>query len=548
MECYDEARLECLFHSVELGATMDGHKSQSVAILAALFFCCACFCARPVVADDWETNPGKAVFEHEWDRPTPQMIREHSDQFAKEGRGVALPYPAIRKNILGPLYNAKSCAACHPGGGATGVKGNVMLITIDPRSDVVVNANEREGHEIVELFPQLVGKRGTLSFQTIVHNHSKIKYIQDAREKLRDHVPDGVPDAWFDPEKRTVAAIAERPVVAGRYKNVDFYLSQRNTPALFGVGWIEQISFEKLKHIASTQAIRSEGRISGRVAGKYGWRGQVSMISQFVSQACANELGIISSNALARQRGIATLGDISPAALSDMVSYVYSLPSPTEGSTTETYHGEKVFNRVGCADCHVPDVRPAMGIFSDLLLHDMGPDLQSPMFAPTGASSFSSSSSQTLGLLPPMQSDIDFQTMERPNYAARGSAPEGLPTYYGDNDQSPSPAPLYMVRQNAVPAFPPAYDNENAEKEDISRSIGAGWETYQREWRTPPLWGVSSTAPYLHDGRAATLREAILMHGGEAKSSRDKFDALDESEKAKLIAFLESLRAPETEE
>ena len=43
------------------------------------------------------------------------------------------------------------------------------------------------------------------------------------------------------------------------------------------------------------------------------------------------------------------------------------------------------------------------------------------------------------------------------------------------------------------------------------------------EWRTPPLWGVADSAPYLHDGRAATLEDAIKLHGGQAKKSAERF-------------------------
>ena len=68
-----------------------------------------------------------------------------------------------------------------------------------------------------------------------------------------------------------------------------------------------------------------------------------------------------------------------------------------------------------------------------------------------------------------------------------------------------------------------------------------------REWRTPPLWGIGLTgtvtrkAFYLHDGRARSLEEAILWHGGEAEKARDNYAALSRDERARLIAFLESL-------
>lgn len=68
------------------------------------------------------------------------------------------------------------------------------------------------------------------------------------------------------------------------------------------------------------------------------------------------------------------------------------------------------------------------------------------------------------------------------------------------------------------------------------------------EWRTPPLWGIGiqenfqgGTAFYLHDGRATTLQEAILLHGGEAAQSRTLFQGLNSEQQAQLIAFLKSL-------
>jgi len=61
------------------------------------------------------------------------------------------------------------------------------------------------------------------------------------------------------------------------------------------------------------------------------------------------------------------------------------------------------------------------------------------------------------------------------------------------------------------------------------------------QFLTPPLWGLARSRPYLHDGRASTIEEAILLHGGEAQASRDAFDALDELRRAPLRIFLTSL-------
>jgi len=68
-----------------------------------------------------------------------------------------------------------------------------------------------------------------------------------------------------------------------------------------------------------------------------------------------------------------------------------------------------------------------------------------------------------------------------------------------------------------------------------------------RDWRTAPLWGVglarnvNGNELYLHDGRARTLAEAILWHGGEAEPSREAFRTMARSEREALLAFLRSL-------
>ena len=58
---------------------------------------------------------------------------------------------------------------------------------------------------------------------------------------------------------------------------------------------------------------------------------------------------------------------------------------------------------------------------------------------------------------------------------------------------------------------------------------------------TRPLWGLAETAPYLHDGRAPTVHDAIGLHGGEATAARDAYVGLDEKERAPVRVFLTSL-------
>jgi mono/diheme cytochrome c family protein len=64
------------------------------------------------------------------------------------------------------------------------------------------------------------------------------------------------------------------------------------------------------------------------------------------------------------------------------------------------------------------------------------------------------------------------------------------------------------------------------------------------EWKTPPLWGVADSAPYLHDGSARTLHEAITQHGGGARSVADAYRKLAAADQEALVAFLKTLKAP----
>lgn len=72
-------------------------------------------------------------------------------------------------------------------------------------------------------------------------------------------------------------------------------------------------------------------------------------------------------------------------------------------------------------------------------------------------------------------------------------------------------------------------------------------EAFGCEWRTTPLWGiglqeiVNGHSQFLHDGRARSLQEAILWHGGEGAVSRELFKKLDKEDRRALIVFLETL-------
>ena len=76
---------------------------------------------------------------------------------------------------------------------------------------------------------------------------------------------------------------------------------------------------------------------------------------------------------------------------------------------------------------------------------------------------------------------------------------------------------------------------------DVSKSTSWGiaeGSARPEEYRTPPLWGLRDTAPYLHDGSAPTPHAAILRHGGEARATVERYQALSETGQEYLLNFL----------
>jgi CxxC motif-containing protein (DUF1111 family) len=510
--------------------------------------------------DDSDAIAGRQIFERQWKWIEPaERASDPSQGDSPAGKkrhrrllvAAALAPEEIESERvalgdgLGPLHNARSCAECHPGGGGSGVEHNVLHLTVDPRSQVVKRTDSGAA-TLRELFPGLLETDGALLFDVLVHDRSTRSGYREIRAGLAQHVPGGIDEAWFVPEKRTVEALARRPVVAGRHEDVDYYLSQRNSPALFGLGRIEAIPPAKILEVAARQPEQSGGAVTGRFVGKFGWRGQGQSVAQVVSEACAVELGLAHDNPLGSTSSTramldplraslpqlddpadpayANLGlDMTRQELRELTAYVSSLARPVEQVSQEPMSkelltGEKLFVSAGCSVCHVADLHPVQGLFSDLLIHDMGPGLQAPSPAP-------------LGLL---------------RAEVKASQP---PTFKVDNPKLPPARASYYGTQTAALSIPIAAKIARPDQPRFPRGEAADddftWDALQREWRTPPLWGVADTAPYLHDGRAATLQEAIMWHGGEGASAKERFAALSQADKDLVLLFLSSLRSPQ---
>ncbi len=133
---------------------------------------------------------------------------------------------------------------------------------------------------------------------------------------------------------------------------------------------------------------------------------------------------------------------------------------------------------------------------------------------------------------------------------AHGQEPRALRTDDGPGAGAGGRIPIFaftdLKRHDLGAALADVVDEPLPPVAAVDVDGGAGGSTSvapvrASEWLTRSLWGVADTAPYLHDGRAATLDEAIVAHGGEAAGMRDAYLALDEADRAALRLFLLSL-------
>ncbi len=203
------------------------------------------------------------------------------------------------------------------------------------------------------------------------------------------------------------------------------------------------------------------------------------------------------------------------------------LPTLTSAQRSAIANGAVRFAQAQCATCHRPVLIVNNPIFSE---PSQNPSYRDVTF-PAGQNP------RTRGVDP--ANPIAFHIRNDPPdnvIAVNGAVVArlgGFPRGAGDT----SLIPLFgdLKRHNMGPGLA-----ENVDEQGFGASV----------WLTTELWGVGSTAPYLHDGRATTLTEAILEHDGEGAVSRAAFRSLSATDKADLLSFLNNLvlfKAPEEE-
>jgi len=193
-----------------------------------------------------------------------------------------------------------------------------------------------------------------------------------------------------------------------------------------------------------------------------------------------------------------TDGDTTAVAIYQALLAVPGRVSPKDQNRKNLVRqGGELFDAIGCTDCHIPSLK-----------------LDDPVF--TEPNPFNPAGNLRVGDVPqPFAADLTTQAKE--------------PRLERENDGSVM-----------VPAFTDLKRHDMGDELDNELLVQAGVPT--NEHITRKLWGFANEPPFMHHGRALLISEAILLHGGEAQTSRDTFERLGQQQKNALIEYLKTLQ------
>jgi hypothetical protein len=229
---------------------------------------------------------------------------------------------------------------------------------------------------------------------------------------------------------------------------------------------------------------------------------------------------------------IYTAGQEVPQSLERLAELGMVAPPDAE-IIAEIGRGRSAFEKVGCAVCHIPELRLENTVFEEPTLRGNGNYYNERLAA------------RDPGYDPRRPVRFDILVDAQPPRVEAHSDGGALVRPYGDLKRHD------MGRHLADPAGPQPSSTADFEPLEVAGEVVLIGPTV---FLTPELWGVGNTGPWLHDGRAGTLEEAILLHGedeppavgdlrrSEAQDARDAFVALPVEARKALVTFLSSLR------
>jgi mono/diheme cytochrome c family protein len=274
----------------------------------------------------------------------------------------------------------------------------------------------------------------------------------------------------------------------------------------------------------------------------YQWKGSVAFVRDFVRGAAHNEIGLQGTELLGSPTvdpatvdgdGDGVKNELFVGDITALTMYQASQPRPTTRQelaslgiipalsaqeNADIADGALVFNREGCGSCHVTQL-----VVNDVIFREPSASAahRDPgNLFPNGRSY----GNAALDVVHPITFDITRDQTENADFITTNNQPLG--TFQRDAQGHAVIALLGDLRR---------HDMGTGLAEEVDE-VGTGKSVFMTE----NLWGVGSTPPYLHDGRAASLTEAILEHGGEALTARNNFASASVGARQHLVTFLKN--------
>jgi CxxC motif-containing protein (DUF1111 family) len=376
---------------------------------------------------------------------------------------------------LGPLYNAQSCRECHQ----------------NPVSGAGSQVSElRVGHEGPDRHfhnPDIPIARGTevISGRSLVNDRAICPNAAFPNNEIQERVP----------QSETIRT---------------FRLSLN----LLGDGFVEAVADQTLIDLAAEQCKSSHRKICGQVlqvpiveapgqmsVGRFGWKDQHASLLSFAGDAYLNEMGItnrlqpdeVTNICNAASEPNDTPGTDGLSDIDHFARFIRATKAPARdsqvASSAVAKKGEGLFDKIGCATCHVATLTTAAA----------GTKINGGTFT-----------------IPDALGSVTFHP-------------------YGDflmHDVGTGDGILQATREH--------YGKKVFEmmSEYISKQ---DFESSRNKIRTAPLWGVRLRPRLMHDGESLTLRDAIMRHRGEASHEKDRFEDLKKDDQEAILEFLRSL-------
>jgi hypothetical protein len=290
------------------------------------------------------------------------------------------------------------------------------------------------------------------------------------------------------------------------------------------------------------------------------WKGSTAFLRDFNRGAAHNELGmqaveIVGDNVDGDFDGVKnelTIGDMTalavymaaqprPTTLLELNGLGLLEPALTSSQIAQINRGRQVFGEVGCASCHVQQLTLNTPIFSEPSQNEAYRDgTNFPAGQPTA------------NVVDPRNPVTFNLTRDQPDNIIRnadGTVRFRLGSFTQRDSQGRTIVELYGdLKRHAMGPRLAEPVNEIAGDDVTPIPVNPRNRHTPDTFLTENLWGVGSTAPYMHDGRATTLAEAILEHAAsnsdfasEARAARAAFLGRALSDKQAVIAFLENL-------